>query len=1042
MTATRRRIKPLAAGTPSRFGRGPGGRLALIAILGLIGLSVWAKAQWSQSLLREAYLPQLETRARQLPSDGRLLALLGARQAQAHDPDCVQTLTQAIANGERDPSVPIALAWIYASIGNNDQALATLRTGQQAQNGATSEIDKALSRVEDVPASADPSQWATAVEPEGPQALVADVARPGALDGLEQWWGRRHPEQSGFATREQWAKDEPNDAEVQRLWGLALLLNQRVLEATDVLQKAEQLAPNSAAIHIAIAQALEAGGDDQRALDAYAETLKLDPNSVQALIGVGRISLDRRSLDARAAFLKATALAPTSVPAWIGLGRADQLEEDFQAESLHAFETAANLAPDRTDYLADYSQSLVDNGRYDDAEAVVRKYIVTAPTDEAGHYQLGHILLLNNPTPARLAEALSETLKADGLAQHSAPIDQQLGEIRLRLGNADDAIRSLQNAVADDPRDFRAMRILARAYGSAGRTDLSIQMSARAEGLYQAQMKREQLARKTRVEQPDALAQLIGSLPAAVTTAASTSAASTPLRFVDVAQAAGLNYQCSVPGARPHNILQGIGYGCAFLDWNNDGNLDILLIGPTLALYQGNGKGHFTDVTQAAGLSGLKGVFQGCAVGDYDNDGYEDIYLSAYGGGVLLHNEQGKRFRDVTAASGLKPQPWGTSCAFVDLDNDGKLDLYVANYVDFGLKTVPQLCTVGGMQGVCPPTMYAPIKGSAFRNSGGGKFEDVTNQWNAQAASGKCLGVAFADFDGSGHQSLALANDEMAANLLKNDGHRFTDVGSRSGVAYSVNGNVDGGMGVDWGDYDNDGRLDLAVATFAREAKCVYHNDGSGSFTEMSSRLGLAVPTLPNVAFGEKWLDVDNDGFLDLMIANGHVRDNVNDVDKTATYRQPTQLFHNEGGVRFSDASAGLTGDAAGPIVGRGLAIGDFDNDGKVDALVVDAEGHPLLLHNETPNAGHWLEINLVGTRCNRDGLGALVTVTAGGRSLLRLCTTSGSYLSASDKRVHFGLGASTTADTVVVQWPDGRKDTWPSVHTDQIVTLREGNTH
>jgi hypothetical protein len=537
------------------------------------------------------------------------------------------------------------------------------------------------------------------------------------------------------------------------------------------------------------------------------------------------------------------------------------------------------------------------------------------------------------------------------------------------------------------------------------------------------------------------------SLPPAGVTAHTGGAAATgsarngtaPL-FVDVAASAGLNYRWSIPGKRPLTILQTIGNGCAFLDYDNDGNLDILLVGDKLALYRGDGKGHFTDVTAATGLDRLHGHFLGCAVGDYDNDGYEDIYLSGYRTGVLLHNESGRRFTDVTAQAGLQPQPWGTSCAFVDVDCDGKLDLYICDYAKFDRDTRPQLCDFSGIPSSCGPRYYQPERGVLYHNEGGGKFRDVTRAWGAQSVAGKALGVAAADFDGSGHPSLAIANDEMPGDLLHLTGRRFQNIGMASGTAQDRDGKDHGGMGIDWGDYDNDGRLDLAVATFQQEAKCLYHNEGGGYFLERSAPLGIAEKTVPYIAFGIKFLDYDNDGFLDLIIANGHVQDNIDSIDRHLRYRQPTQLFHNVDGARFEEVSARAGAAFQRPIVGRGLAIGDCDNDGRVDVLVVDSEGAPLLLHNEVPAAGHWLSCRLRGVQSNRDGIGAIVTLEAGGRKRMRRCATDGSYLSASDRRVHFGLGTATSAN-ITVRWPSGLSNLYQNVPADRIVTLREGDS-
>jgi enediyne biosynthesis protein E4 len=511
------------------------------------------------------------------------------------------------------------------------------------------------------------------------------------------------------------------------------------------------------------------------------------------------------------------------------------------------------------------------------------------------------------------------------------------------------------------------------------------------------------------------------------------------LRFVDVTAAAGIHYEWTVPGARPLNILQTIGNGAAFLDFDGDHNLDVLLVGPALALYHGDGHGHFADVTQAAGLDVLHGNFLGAAVGDYDNDGYADVYICAYRGGLLLHNEHGTRFADVTSAAGLKPQPWGTTAAFVDLDGRGRLSLYVGNYAVFGPETRPQLCLVGGTKTACGPNAYRPEYGVLYQNLGGGRFDDVTARWKAQKVSGRALGAAVADYDGSGRQSLYLANDEMPGDLLKNEGGGFKNIGASSGTAYDANGNLHGGMGADWGDYDNDGRLDLVVATFEKEPKTIYRNEGGDLFTDESAALGVAQRTLPYVAFGAKWLDADNDTWLDLLITNGHTQDNVATMHPETSYRQPTQLFRNDRGARFDDASTALAEGAGRPIVGRGLAIGDYDNDGRMDALLVDSDGSPLLLHNETTATGHWLEVDLVGTRSSRDGQGTLVTLEVAGRRLLRSATTAGSYLSASDPRVHIGLGDAALVTRATLRWPSGRTDVYDNVKADQIVTWREG---
>ena len=514
------------------------------------------------------------------------------------------------------------------------------------------------------------------------------------------------------------------------------------------------------------------------------------------------------------------------------------------------------------------------------------------------------------------------------------------------------------------------------------------------------------------------------------------------VHFVDVAAKAGLHYRWSVAGPRPLDFLQTIGNGCAFLDYDNDGNLDILLVGPKLALYKGDGHGHFTDVTHAMGLDKLHGHFLGCAVGDYDNDGYDDIYVSGWHTGLLLHNEGGKGFRDVTKEAGLGPQPWGTSAAFADVDNDGRLDLYVGNYVEYDPnlpKKYTHLCQYGHVFAACPPDSFRAIPGVLYHNEGSGRFRDVSDAWGAKQAHGAAMGVAFADYDGTGHPSLEVANDGKSGDLLHNLGGRFQNVGRRSGTSESE-GRPYSGMGVDWGDYDNDGRLDLSVGTFETQQKCVFRNLGGGIFEEKSSPLGVTANAYPYVTFGVKWLDYNNDGWLDLLIANGHVQDNVAQFEKTATYRQPTQLFENIRGRRLAEVSRSAGPAFGTPIVGRGIATGDFDNDGRIDALVVDGEGAPLLLRNVTRPVGHWLSLKLVGVKSNRDGAGALVTVTADGLTQTRLCHTDGSYFSASDVRVQVGLGKASRASRLSIRWPSGHTDTFSDVRADRRIFVREGN--
>jgi enediyne biosynthesis protein E4 len=498
-------------------------------------------------------------------------------------------------------------------------------------------------------------------------------------------------------------------------------------------------------------------------------------------------------------------------------------------------------------------------------------------------------------------------------------------------------------------------------------------------------------------------------------------------------------YRWEVGGKRPLNILQTIGNGAGFVDVDGDGNLDLILVGTKTALFGGDGKGGFTDITRASGIEKLVGrTLSGVAVGDIDNDGDPDLYLYGWRTGILLENRKGA-FLEKSGA--VLQEPWVTSGALADVNRDGFLDLYVGSYVVFGTEVQPQLCPGGKLAGetACGPRFYQPLPGKLLQGSAEGRFTPWTGT-GIETTHGKALGAAFAAPDGDGAIHLALANDEMPGDLLRFSGSKAENIGESSGTAFDAEGGLHGGMGIDWGDIDNDGKLDLFVATYQREAKCLYLNQGGGIYAEISSGAGL-FDTRPFVAFGGKLADFDNDGRLDLLIANGHVQSNAEKVDATTQYRQPTQLFLQTTNKRFENASQRLSKDAQRPLVGRGLAVGDYDNDGKVDALVVDSEGTPLLLHNEAPSAG-WIGFSLSqpGTHPGgRDAYTATITVTVGGKKLVRHCHTDGSYLSASDPRVHFGLGSAQKPEQIEVLWPDGTREALAPLDGGRYWTLTRG---
>jgi hypothetical protein len=527
------------------------------------------------------------------------------------------------------------------------------------------------------------------------------------------------------------------------------------------------------------------------------------------------------------------------------------------------------------------------------------------------------------------------------------------------------------------------------------------------------------------------------------------SAASTGLRFTHVNGATGQFYLPEIMGA-----------GVALFDYDNDGDLDVFLVqggaiggtaargAPTSRLFRndltvaadGTRTLRFTDVTEAAGV-GLRGYGMGAAVGDYDNDGYQDLLVTSFGSMTLFHNNGNGTFTDVTKQAGLSDSGWSTSAAFFDYDRDGYLDLFVAHYVDF-TTAANKLCNdPAGARDYCSPRAYHPVPARLFHNDGHGHFVDVTTAAGITKAYGPGLGVAVGDYNSDGWLDVYVANDGMANQLWINrhDG-TFVDEGLLSGAALSPTGTPEGSMGIASGDYDLDGDEDLFVTNIVRETSVLYVNDGRGNFEDARARSGLAALTAAFTGFGTDWIDYDNDGWPDLFVANGAV--NIVEAlrGQPSPYRMRNQLFHNTGARRFEETSA-----AAGPAfslaeIGRGAAFGDIDNDGAVDIVVTNNNRPVRLLLNQLGARNHWLQIRLEQQPGNRFAIGSWVGVERAGRpTLWRRVRTDGSYLSASDVRLHFGLGSSPDVGAVVVQWPDGQRERWTTVRGDRLVTLRRG---
>lgn len=517
--------------------------------------------------------------------------------------------------------------------------------------------------------------------------------------------------------------------------------------------------------------------------------------------------------------------------------------------------------------------------------------------------------------------------------------------------------------------------------------------------------------------------------------------------FAERAAASGIRRELGHHGKSPLTIREVMGTGVAVADFDSDGHDDLFLVGQSgvgnsgkCALYRNLGDGSFRDVTRDSGLDAA-GYFMGCAVGDFDNDGRPDLLVTGYGATRLYRNRGGFRFQNVTRTAHINPgapSDWTSAAAFGDVDGDGWLDLYVGRYVTFDSKT-RQLCLSNGVTGSCPPYYYQPQRGTLYRNQRDGTFRDVTSASGLAAQHGKTLGALFGDFDGDGHPDLYLGNDALPCDLFRNLGGRFREEGSLRGAAFKDNGQVQSAMGVASADFDGDGQPDIAVTTFQDEPLSLYRNVGGRTFAHAEQEFGVDGSTRPLLGFGICAADLDNDGWPDLAITNGHVVDRQDQVDRYTGYRQRLLLLRNREGRQFSDETVSAGSGFTDPAVGRGLASGDFDGDGRVDLVAVDLEGPVRLLMNRIPHAGAWIGFRLQGTRSNRMALGARVRILAGGRTQVSECRTSGSYFSASSPTVHFGLGAATGPVDATIRWPSGKSTRLEALAANRYYSVDEG---
>ncbi len=525
------------------------------------------------------------------------------------------------------------------------------------------------------------------------------------------------------------------------------------------------------------------------------------------------------------------------------------------------------------------------------------------------------------------------------------------------------------------------------------------------------------------------------------------------IQFTDVTAQSGISFRHNSGAFGKKYLPETMGSGVCFLDYDNDGWQDILLVNSMdwpehkthksyPALYHNNKDGTFTDVTREAGLA-TEIYGMGCAVGDFDNDGFDDVYITAVGNNHLFRNLGNGKFADVTVKAGVSDPGFSTSAIWVDYDNDGRLDLLVSHYVEWSLAT-DQFCSLDGTnKSYCTPAGYKGQSMTLFHNKGNGVFENVTKHVGLYDPKSKSLGIAMLDYDDDGWMDLFVANDTEPNKLFHNnhDG-TFTDMAVVAGVAYGESGTTRAGMGADAGDYDHSGTQGIVVGNFTNEGLSLYHNDGGGLFRDASLSSGVAAATMKSLTFGAFFFDYDLDGLLDIFTANGHVADDVSVLQPTLKYEEVPLVFHNAGAGKFDDVSGRLGSALRRPVVGRGAAYGDFDNDGDLDLVLTTNNGPARLLRNDNGNKNDMLRIKTVGTRSNRDGIGAKVTLTTNkGVRQFAMVKSGSSYLSQSELPLTFGLGKPEDGKTVKleVRWPSGRKDLIADVKPNQFITIQEG---
>lgn len=529
-----------------------------------------------------------------------------------------------------------------------------------------------------------------------------------------------------------------------------------------------------------------------------------------------------------------------------------------------------------------------------------------------------------------------------------------------------------------------------------------------------------------------------------------TSSAPPPFKLVEVAEERGLHFTHTASSRSPITIVETMGSTACFIDYDNDGWQDVLLVNAGqdfqkpkqvsgTKLFHNGGNGTFTDVTAQSGIV-VESYATGACVGDYDNDGNDDLFITGFGKNYLYKNLGGGKFKDVTAEAGIQHRPngWGIGCAFVDLNRDGKLDLFVGNYVIYDSR-MPYCQSANILHG-CTPNQYSTQASELYINLGSGKFAEKAKEWGAENKKGASLGVLMCDFDNDGWMDLFIADDGTPNTLFHNLHGKFEDIGQKSGVSYGEDGGMRAGMGTDAADYDGDGKFDLTITNFSNEVTTLYHNMGGMLFTEISYPSGIGQPSLGKLKFGIVFADIDGDGKPDLYQGNGHVHDTIEKFHDVDTFEEIDQIYHNQGGGKYKEVLPATGAFPGTKSVARSVSTGDFNNDGKIDIMINSLNRPIRLLENQSPMKGHWIGLKLIGTKSNRSAIGAQIELKASSGNQMREVRSGGSYIGQNDLRVLFNLppGTDTKSLAITIRWPNGETQKLSQLTLDKYSKVEE----